>query len=49
MGWPQQWQLRQKKDFTTINTWQMHFFPLAIEVLGDYTNKGTTFFTDVPT
>jgi hypothetical protein len=26
----------------------MHFFPLAIEVLGAYTNKGTTFFTNVP-
>jgi hypothetical protein len=24
--WPQWWWLKQRKDFTTINTWQMHFF-----------------------
>jgi hypothetical protein len=44
-GWPQQWQLKQKKDFIKINSLQTCFILLIIEVfLGVYMNKLIFFF-----
>jgi hypothetical protein len=48
-SWLQQWQLRQSKNFITINTWWMCFFPLSIEILIANINKQTNFSIDVET
>lgn len=37
--WPQKWWLKQRKDFTTIWTWQMNFSPLPQRFLVAYTTN----------
>ncbi len=44
-----QWWLMQRKDFTTINTWYMFFFPLSYRFLVVYINKRTISFINVLT